>query len=99
MKLYDLQTLHMDHPAIDQVPCFSWKISSNRQNVMQERYRITVSQKEKILWDTGEIYSSKQSFIEYHGSCFSSKENYRWTVTVWNQYGESATATDVFETA
>ena len=46
MKLYDLQTLHMDHPAIDQVPCFSWKISSNRQNVMQERYRITVSQKE-----------------------------------------------------
>ena len=99
MKLYDLQTLHMDHPVIDQVPCFSWKISSNQQNVIQERYRITVSQKEKVLWDTGEIYSSKQSFIEYHGKCFSSKENYRWTVTVWNQYGESATATDVFETA
>ena len=67
MKLYDLQTLHMDHPVIDQVPCFSWKISSNQQNVIQERYRITVSQKEKVLWDTGEISSSKQSFIEYHG--------------------------------
>ena len=55
MKLYDLKTLHMEQPVIDKTPCFSWKISSSRPNVMQEKYRIIVKSGEDFLWDTGEV--------------------------------------------
>ena len=77
MKLYDLKTLHMEQPVIDKTPCFSWKISSSRPNVMQEKYRIIVKSGEDFLWDTGEVYSREQSFIEYKGSPLSSETRYQ----------------------
>ena len=99
MKLYDLKTLHMEQPVIDKTPCFSWKISSSRPNVMQEKYRIIVKSGEDFLWDTGEVYSREQSFIEYKGSPLFSEARYQWTVTVWDSHGQSASAKAVFETA
>ena len=82
MKLYDLKTLHMEQPVIDKTPCFSWKICSSRPNVIQEKYRIIVKRGEDFLWDTGEVFSREQSFIEYKGSPLSSETRYQWTVTV-----------------
>ena len=73
MKLYDLKTLHMEQPVIDKTPCFSWKICSSRPNVIQEKYRIIVKRGEDFLWDTGEVFSREQSFIEYKGSPLSSE--------------------------
>ena len=99
MKLYDLKTLHMEQPVIDKTPCFSWKICSSRPNVMQEKYRITVKNGEDLLWDTGEVYSQEQSFIEYKGSPLSSETRYQWAVTVWDFHGQSASARSVFETS
>ena len=99
MKLYDLKTLHMEQPVIDKTPCFSWKICSSRPNVIQEKYRIIVKRGEDFLWDTGEVFSREQSFIEYKGSPLSSETRYQWTVTVWDSHGQSASAKAVFETA
>lgn len=63
MNVYDLKVMHMENPVIDQVPEFSWKISSEKQNVLQAAYRIVVQNGEKVLWDTGKVLSREQTFI------------------------------------
>ena len=65
MNVYDLKVMHMENPVIDQVPEFSWKISSEKQNVLQAAYRIVVQNGEKVLWDTGKVLSREQTFIIY----------------------------------
>ena len=40
LEVYDLKTMHMKSPVIDQNPYFSWKLKSDKQNVMQEAYQI-----------------------------------------------------------
>lgn len=99
MNVYDLKVMHMENPVIDQVPEFSWKISSEKQNVLQAAYRIVVQNGEKVLWDTGKVLSREQTFIIYEGEAFSSRETYQWEVTVWDNYGEKASASEWFETA
>jgi alpha-L-rhamnosidase len=38
-------------------PAFSWKLESSNHNTVQEAYRISVFQDEKVVWDTGLISS------------------------------------------
>lgn len=107
MILYDLKTLHMENPVIDQNPEFSWKIMSDEKNVLQEQYQIIVTKvsdieeeesEREILWDSGIVKSREQSFVEYQGEQFESTTQYQWSVTVWDNYGNSAKMSAVFET-
>lgn len=99
MKLYDLKTLHMKNPVIDKVPYFSWKIESDKQNVLQTSFRILVKNVDEVLWDSGIIASREQSFVEYQGKELSSRSKYTWIVTVWDNYEEQASESAEFETA
>lgn len=99
MRLYDLKVMHMKSPVIDRTPHFSWKLDSCKNNVLQNAYRIVVKNQYATLWDTGKIMSGEQSFIEYKGKPLSSGEKYDWTVTVWDNQEEVASAADSFETA
>ena len=100
MQLYDLKTLHMDHAfGIDQVPYFSWKIKSDKKNVIQEAYQIKVFSGETTLWDTGKLKSRQQSFVEYAGLPLQSKTIYKWQATVWDNHGEMSQESGCFETA
>lgn len=100
MQLYDLKTLHRNHAfGIDQVPYFSWKIKSEKQNVIQQAYQLTVSHGNITLWDSGKVKSRQQSFVEYEGPSFQSRTFYVWQVTVWDNQGEKAQAENSFETA
>ena len=99
MELYDLKTQHMRHPIVDTIPEFSWKIRSAEKNVIQTAYRILVRNENKIVWDTGKIETRDQSFIRYEGETLHSEQRYDWTVSVWNNHGEEASASSDFETA
>lgn len=105
MKLYDLLTLHLHAPVIDQTPEFSWKIDSDKRNVLQKSYQIIVRKSAEgdagnaIVWDSGVVNSRQQSFIPYQGEALLSKTRYTWSVTVWDNCGEQASACTIFETA
>ena len=99
MRLYDLKTLHMKKcVGIDQNPYFSWKIANDKNDTVQCAYQLQVLCDEECLWDTGKVESEKQSFVEYEGIALSSRTEYKWKVTVWNNYNETAEAEAQFET-
>ncbi len=99
MKLYGLKVNHQENPIIDDNPEFSWKIQSDESNVIQKKYQIIVKDESEVLWDSGVIESSKQSFISYKGLALSSRTNYIWNVKVWDNHGNIAEAPATFSTA
>ena len=99
LKLYDLTIEYKTNPlGLDEVqPRFSWKLESDRQNTRQAAYRLTVSNGE-VMWDTGRVESEQSILVEYMGALFEARTAYTWTVTVWDNHGESAEANASFET-
>ena len=102
LKLFDLKTNHRTAPlGIDGVPYFGWKYRSDRKNVTQQAYRLTVEsmQTGEVVWDSGIRQSSRNCFVEYEGAPLQSCTVYRWTVCALDNYGETATEGAEFETA
>lgn len=100
IKLTALQTLKMDTPlGIDRKPYFSWILNSDEQNVMQTAYQIIVSDKDRVLWDSGKVESQESTFINYEGEKLESRICYNWMVKVWDNNGNFAEGTSWFETA
>ena len=99
LKVYDLTIEYKSEPlGFDDVqPRFSWKLESDADNTRQIAYRITVSNGE-VMWDTGRVESEQSILVEYMGALFEARTAYTWTVTVWDNHGESATASAGFET-
>ncbi len=99
LSLYDLTIEYKADPiGLDEVqPRFSWKLKSDRNDTRQSAYRVTVSNSE-IMWDTGKLESEQSTLIEYMGATFEARTAYTWTVTVWDNHGESASASASFET-
>lgn len=99
MKVCHLRTNHLKNPFnIDKAPEFSWRIESNEKNVLQTAYQIDVFEGEEFVYSTGKVSSNKQSFIEYKGE-LKSLTKYKWSVTVWDNLGNEASACSIFETA
>ena len=98
MNLTHLKVERSVTPFIDEAfPRFSWLTESDRAGIRQVAYRIVVSRGLAVLWDTEKVESDRQSEIEYAGAPFSSRDQLRWTVTIWNELGETATAESRFE--
>ncbi|MBQ7371350.1 MAG: family 78 glycoside hydrolase catalytic domain [Blautia sp.] len=96
MQLYSLKTNERLHPVgIDGPIYFSWKFSSEKENVVQTAYRIEIPG----VWDTKKVESSEQAFLPYEGPSLAPCREYRWRVTVWDNTGEEGQAEAVFETA
>ena len=77
-------------------PVFSWKLLSDKRDVIQTAYHIKVAtdikslQAEKELaWDTGKIQSDQSAYIHYNGTTLKSRQKYYWQVTVWDNKGAS----------
>lgn len=99
LELYDLKTQHMRNPVIDGNPYFSWKLKSDKRNILQKAYRIIVKMQGKTVWDSGKVKGREQAFVEYQGKPLCSRSDYVWTVTVWDNQGEETDARAVFSTA
>lgn len=99
LLLYDLTIEYKSAPlGLDEVqPRFSWKLKSDRNDTVQSAYRLTVSNGE-VMWDSGRVESDRSILIEYMGATFAPRTAYTWTVTVWDNHGESASASASFET-
>ncbi len=93
-----LQTENMDNPlGLDtDRPRFSWVVSCSQKNVVQKSYRILVaSSPEKLsngegdLWDSGEVQSGEQQWIEYAGKPLKSNARGYWKVRITTTAGAS----------
>ena len=99
MKLTHLRTNHIARPlGLDMVqPVFSWT-AADTPDKTQAAAQITVSAQGRVVFDSGrrEDISSLgfQAPME-----LSPRTRYDWTVTVWGDGGDSASASSWFETA
>lgn len=102
LKIYDVKILHLTEPmGIDDMPYFSWKLSSDNNEVMQTSYAIKITEEsdfDKVVWDTGKIFSDRNTFIEYTGKVLKPKTSYRVSVKVTDNQEEEACAETFFET-
>lgn len=101
LEIRKIHCLHMDSPmGIDEAPYFSWKIVSDRQNVLQTAYCIVVEDESgESVWNTGKRGSDQSTFIPYEGRSLDSSTEYSVTVTIWDNHGDTAEEKTTFETA
>ena len=98
MKVEHLRVNHRIRPVIDDVPEFSCYITSEDHNIFSIAYQITVSSDDDTIWDSGKVESGQLSFIKYEGRPLKSRTVYEYTITVWDDHGKTASASDWFET-
>ena len=98
MELTRLKVNSQYRPCVDEAPYFSWVITSDKKNVMQTSYHITVTGLGEVVWDSGVVESDKSTFVEYNGKPLKSLSDYSWTVEVTVNNGEKAAASSSFET-
>lgn len=100
MRLYDLKVEYRSNPVGLDVkrPRFSWKLASDRTDVMQTAYQIRVARSSGAKWDSGIMKSGQSVLIEYGGVDLEPETKYQWQLTVWNNYGERAVENSTFET-
>jgi len=79
---------HTNPVGIDVLkPRLSWKIVSDRQNVMQSAYEIKVtdqSPKGKVIWNSGKVTGDQSVNIEYAGDELKPMQRVYWQVRVWD---------------
>jgi alpha-L-rhamnosidase len=99
LTLRDLTIEYRTDPlGFDDVqPRFSWKLESDNADTRQAAYRLSVANGE-VMWDTGRVESDQSTLVEYMGALFDTRTAYTWNVTVWDNHGESASASAGFET-
>ena len=104
LHLYDLRCEHRTHPIglATGSPRFSWKLRSDREDVLQTTCRLTLaacrSDGDEALWDSGETEDGHSVLVPCDLPFLAPRTQYRWTVTVTDNHGETATAEATFET-
>lgn len=84
LEITDLKTEYQKSPmGIDAVhPRFSWKLKSDKREIMQDAYRILASSDGRIIWDTGVVKSDESQCILYSGEKLESRQRVTWKVEV-----------------
>ncbi|MCX6249787.1 MAG: family 78 glycoside hydrolase catalytic domain [Bacteroidetes bacterium] len=86
----------IDPIGLDMVrPRFSWQITSEQRNVMQNAYELRVSDKiadlskEKYrVWHSEKVLSDSSVYVTYKGPDLHSGTRYYWQVRVWDNHGK-----------
>lgn len=91
---------HADAPTYIDVakPRFSWIVHSDTNGTVQTGYRIVVSRRGGVVWDSGPIDSARSFDIAYGGPALQPGERYEWRVDVRTSAGEAG-ASSRFDTA
>lgn len=100
LKLYNLQTEYRTDPiGLDEKsPAFSWKLSSDKNNVRQVSARIKVSCGGRQVWDSCEMKTERSICHVYGGETLQPKSLYNVEVSVCDNNGENAVICGTFET-
>ncbi len=70
-----------------QKPRLSWKIASDKENLMQTAYEIKVTDqtaKGKLVWTSGKVNSAQSVNVSYEGPALKSMQHLNWQVRVWD---------------
>lgn len=70
-----------------QKPRLSWKIVSDKENLMQTAYEIRVTYQTpigKAVWTSGKVNSSQSVNVPYDGPTLKSMQHLNWQVRVWD---------------
>jgi alpha-L-rhamnosidase len=98
-KVVDTKVENLTNPiGIDIAkPVFSWKLQSDKRNVMQAAYEIkvatdasTLGSGKNLLWTSGKVDSDKSLYVPYAGPGLTSGEKYFWQVRVWDNSGKAS---------
>lgn len=98
LKCYDLLCEYRSElvGTDEKSPRFSWKIKSDKTNVLQTAYEIEICG----LWSSGKINSDICTNITYAENKIKPFTRYIWRVRVWDNYGNVSDWTEsFFETA
>ena len=95
----DLTIEYRKNPiGIDEKPRFSWKLESEKQDVVQTNYQIQVVSGGRLMWDSGRVKSDQSVLVPYKGAALKEMTVYQVQVSVWDNYGELGQVTGNFET-
>ncbi len=100
LKLYDLKTEYRANPIGLDVsrPAFSWKLHSDKRGVLQRSCRLTVWDGDRCVWDSGTLETGASLCHIYAGEALKRRTEYRVTVEVSDNHGETAAIDGSFET-
>ena len=95
----DLTIEYRKNPiGIDEKPRVSWKLESEKQDVVQTNYQIQVVSGGRLMWDSGRVKSDQSVLVPYKGAALKEMTVYQVQVSVWDNYGELGQVTGNFET-
>jgi len=67
--------------------CSGWVPNDLDGNEIQSAYQIKVTRVSDslVIWDSGKVPSSVQSFVAYAGPALAAGTSYTWTVRTWDR--------------
>ena len=78
---------------------FGWQLSSDQRNCLQSAFQLAIFAKDTKIFDTGRVESDQSVDIFFSELTLTHKTNYRLTLTLWDNHGESAQGEAFFSTA
>lgn len=92
LQLVKLKVEGRESPlAVDvAVPRFSWQLSSDQHNVLQQAYQIVVTQGENVVWDSGNVVSGETIHVPYAGTSLQPEQDYQWRLLVTTNVGDAS---------
>lgn len=100
LNLYDFSVDYVKNPTLVRTKGlrFGWKLDSDRENVLQSNYRIVIENDDGTQADTGIVESANYFGITVPGLQLASRTDYRVTVTVTDNHGDTAAYTHTVST-
>lgn len=104
-SISDVKVCHFSNPlGLDENPTFSWKMNSEKHDMIQIAYELCVAdslsdlEAKKYIWDSGLVNVSASINIPYEGSALNPKTRYFYALTVVDGHKHKQTINDWFET-
>ena len=92
VKIQHLVTENLTNPTGlgVQQPRFSWQLVSDKRNVTQSAYELTVSAGKTAVWKSGKVPGDQNVQVTYAGDALQSGTKYTWQVRVWDNKGKTS---------
>jgi alpha-L-rhamnosidase len=99
ISVYDLSVNYLKNPCgVDNLPRFSYKVSSDIRADGQKARRICVYKEDTLVWDSGIIEDANTVLIPYGGDALAPVTRYRYIVESESIHGEKASEEGTFVT-
>ena len=100
LQLVDLRIDHNPNPnlVLTHGIRFSWKMKSERENVEQKTYRVTICKDNEIVFDSATVESDQSCDVMFEELFLQPATEYVWNLCVKDNYDRSAIASLAFST-